>query len=435
MAVAWIACIGLLMPGAAFAQGLIRDAEIERTLGMIADPIFRAAGLSPSQVDIYIIDNPRMNAFVAGGNNIFIHTGMLRRLKTVDQLRAVIAHETGHITGGHIARRNEKLRQTRGVAGIGALLAVAAAAAGGGRGALAVGGLTQEAALRDFLSHNRAEESSADQASLRYMIAAGADADAIIEVMKMFSGQEILSQSRADPYVRTHPLWRDRMRYLEDRVANAPAPRTEDPAISYWHARMVAKFNGFIGTPDRTLSQYKDDKTEIGALARAVAYHQRPDIRRAMATVDSLIKARPKDPYYWELKGQFLLENGKAGEAVRAYRQSAALAPNEAQILSGLGRALVAVDQDGATREALPVLERARSMDDRNPQTFRDLAIVYARTGQNGKASLATAERFALQGKLQDASVHARRAAAQLPEGSAGWRQAQDILHVAGRDR
>ncbi len=422
-----------LLPAQTEAQGLIRDAEIERTLSLVSAPIFRAAGLSPSQVRIYIVQNPRMNAFVAGGNNIFIHTGMLRRLKTIDQLRSVIAHETGHITGGHMARRNEKLRQTRGVAGLALLLSVAAAVAGGGDAAIAGGAISQEAALRNFFNHTRVEESSADQAGLRYMIAAGADPRAAIEVMKLFSGQEILSASRADPYVRTHPLWSERIRLLEDKVANAPRAKPADPTEAYWYARMVAKFNGFIGRPDRTLRQYKNDKTEIGALARAVAYHKRPDIRKAMATVDSLIKARPNDPFYWELKGQFLLENGNAGQAVRAYRQAVALAPKEGLILGGLGRALIALDQPNATREALSILEKSRSLDKANPRTLRELAVAYARTGQNGRASLATAERFALQGRLRDASVHARRAATQLPEGSAGWRNAQDILSAADR--
>ncbi|MEO0913107.1 MAG: M48 family metalloprotease, partial [Pseudomonadota bacterium] len=328
-------------------------------------------------------------------------------------------------------RRNEKLRQTRGIAGIGLLLSVAAAAAGGGRGAIAAGAISQEAALRDFLAHTRAEEASADQAGLRYMVGAGADPEAMLEVMKLFVGQEFLSTSRADPYVRTHPLWRDRIRYLEDRVASAPRGKGTDPADAYWHARMVAKFNGFIGNPDRTLRQYRDDKTEAGALARAVAYHQRPNIRRAMAQVDALIRARPNDPFYWELKGQFLLENGDAAASIRAYRQAVALAPSEALILGGLGRALVALDQPGATREALAILEKSRSLVVANARTLRDLAIAYARSGQNGRASLATAERFALQGRLRDASVHARRAAAQLPEGSVGWRQAQDILLAA----
>ena len=433
-----LALVGTLVlsavPGAN-AQGLIRDAELEATLARISDPILRAAGLAPQRVAFYIIDNPRMNAFVAGGNNIFIHTGLFRRLDSADQIRAVIAHEVGHITGGHLARREARLRSTRGLAGLGLLLGVAAAAAGSPQGGAALGLLSQEAALREFLSHTRAEEAAADQASIRYMTAAGADPRAIVEVMQIFVGQDILSGSRRDPYVLTHPLWTQRLRLVEDRVANAPRGQALSPQDAYWHARMVAKFDGFIGNPSRTLRKYRDDRTEIGGVARAVAYHRIPDIRRALASVDGLIRARPNDPFYRELKGQFLIENGDAAGAAAAYRQAVALAPNEGLILAGLGRALLALDTASATREALAVLERARTLDDANPRVLRDLAVAYARTGQRGRASLATAERFALQGNLRDANVHARRAAQQLAEGSSGWRRAQDIIAAAERGR
>ncbi|MEM1268062.1 MAG: M48 family metalloprotease [Pseudomonadota bacterium] len=419
----------LSLPAA--AQGLVRDAEIEATLKRIADPILRAAGLSPSQVTLYIVSNPRLNAFVAGGNNIFIHTGLFRRLEGIDEIRAVIAHETGHITGGHVARRNQRLRTARGIAGLGVVLSVAAVAAGAPQAGIGLGIGAQEAALRDFLAHTRAEEAAADQASLRYMVAAGADPTAITRVMKLFSGQEILSGARQDPYVRTHPLWRDRLRYLEDRVASAPRGQGPSQLDAYWHARLVAKFDGFLGNPSYTLRKYKDDRTEIGALARAVAYHRLPDIRRSMQTVDGLLSIRPNDPFYNELKGQFLLENGDAAGATAAYRRAVSLAPREALIQAGLGRALVA--RGGADREALDVLERARALDPADPRMLRDLAVAYARNGQAGRAALASAERFALLGRLGDAKVQATRAAGQLPEGSAAWRRAQDIIAAADR--
>lgn len=415
------------------AQGLIRDAEIERTLSLIADPILRAAALNPRTVNIRIINNPRMNAFVAGGNNIYIHTGLLRRLKSIEQVSAVLAHETGHIAGGHLVRRDAQLRNSKGIAGLGLLLAVAVAVAGDRRVGAATGLLSQEAALRSFLSHTRSEEASADQAGLRFLVGAGVDPQGMIEVLKMFSGQELLSSSRADPYVMTHPLWSQRLRYIEDRIASAPRGKPASATDAYWHARMVAKFNGFIGSPRQTLRKYKDDKSEYGLLARAVAYHRYPDIRRSMQAVDALIRARPRDQFYRELKGQFLIEDGKAAASVKAYREAVSLAPKEPLILAGLGRALIALDQPGATKEAQKVLERARSLDPAIAGVFRDLAVAYARNGQIGNASLATAERFALQGRLRDAQIHATRAVKRLPEGSAGWRQAQDIITVAKR--
>ncbi len=433
MQVAILVVLVCVHTAAAHAQGLIRDAEIEATMSRLARPVILAAGLSPGQVNIYMINNPRMNAFVAGGNNIFIHTGLLRRLKTQDQLQAVIAHELGHIVGGHIARRNEKLRAGRGPVAIGLLLAAAAIASGNSEAGVTAGLIGNQIAQRDFLAHSRAEESAADQASLRYMAAAGAQPEAVLEVMRLFRGQDALSGRYVDPYAVTHPLWGQRIRYLQDRVASAPKGKPPSAQDAYWHSRMVAKFDGFIGNTRRTIQKYKDDKTEIGTLARAVAYHRVPNLKAARRNVDALIKARPNDPYYHELKGQFLLEGGDAKGAVSSYRTAARLAPNEALILSGLGRALVALDTGAATQEALDVLVRARSMDDKDPSVLRNLATAYARVGQTGRASLATAERFALQGRLRDAQVHARRATRQLSEGSPGWRQAQDILRLTTR--
>ncbi|MEM8870223.1 MAG: M48 family metalloprotease [Pseudomonadota bacterium] len=422
-----------LAASVASAQGLIRDAEVERTLDRISAPILRAAGLGAAQVNIFIVNDPRLNAFVAGGNNIFIHTGLMQKLQTVDQLRSVIAHETGHISGGHLARRNERIRRAQGSTALGVLLALGAAVGGAPEAGVAIGSLSGEAAFRQLLAHDRAEESSADQAGLSYMVAAGADPRAILEVMALFRGQEITSGRFSDPYLRTHPLWTQRLRQLEDRVANAPRGAPPPADLVYWHARMVAKLDGFLENPRRTLAKYKDDTTDIGALARAIAYHRHPDPERATATLQALLAARPDDPFYTELAGQFALENGNADAAVTAYRTAAQLAPDEPLILSGLGRALVALDTDPATREAVEVLTRARRLDKADARALRNLALAQARLGNEGQASLLTSERMLLLGRLNDAAIHATRAARALPQGSPGWRQAEDILRTTRR--
>lgn len=426
-----LCCLGAPL---AQAQALIRDAEIEATLDRIANPVLQAAGLSPNSVTIYIVDNPRMNAFVAGGNNIFLHTGLMRRLETVDQLRAVIAHEAGHIAGGHLARRNENIRRAQGTTALGAILAVAAAVAIAPEVGIATGLIGGEASLRGLLAHTRSEEGAADQAAVRYMSAAGADPNAILEVMRLFRGQDIVSERYIDPYVQTHPLWRDRIRYLEERVANTRQIAVQEPGLDYWHARMVAKLQGFLDSPRRTLRDFKSSG-EIDTMARAIAYHREPNTKQARSAMASLLRARPQDPYYHELDGQFALERGDVPASVAAYRQAVALAPSEPLILAGLGRALVAADTDIATREALSVLTRARQLDDADARALRDLAVVYARLGDTANASLATAERFLLLGRVQDAGLHARRAMAALPEGSPGWRQAAEIDTIARRTK
>ncbi|MBP7001104.1 M48 family metalloprotease [Amaricoccus sp.] len=429
-----LVALAALAAPAATAQSLIRDAEIEATLKRLAYPMIRAAGLNPATVRIYIINDREPNAFVAGGSNLFINTGLVTRLKTVDQLRAVMAHEIGHIAGGHLARRDAALGGARGIAAVGAAVAAAAALAGSPQAGLAIIAGSQNAALRTALAHSRAEEAAADQAGIRYLSAAGGDPEAALDVLRLFRGQEALLAGSQDAYTLTHPLWSERIALLEERVAKLPPPPEPDPEDVYWHARMVAKFKGFLNTPGQTLKAYPaSDASEPAMLARAVAYYREPSLRRALASVDALIAVRPDDPYYHDLKGQFLLEAGQAGAAAQEYRRAVGLAPKDPLILGGLGRALLNVDDPAATREAAEILRRAEAADRANPEVLRDLALAEARLGNEGQAALATAERFTLEGRPNDAYRLATRASALLPTGSPGWNRAQDVLTMARR--
>lgn len=375
-----------------------------------------------------------MNAFVAGGEQLFLNAGMISRLETIDQLRAVIAHETGHIVGGHYIRRDQALGGARGVAALGMIGALAAGLAGAPQAGLALGVGSRQVAERSALAHSRAEEASADQAGLRFMAAAGAEPRAALDVMRLFRGQEALYAHRQDAYVRTHPLFSERLRLIEDRVARLPRGKPPSAEDAYWHARMVAKFDAFLLSPRDTLRRYPEsDGSEVAVLSRAIGYHRLPDPARAVAHADALITARPGDPFYHELKGQFLLESGHAGAAAEAYRRAVSLAPGEALILGGLGRALLNTGGEAATREAREALERSARLDPANPDVLRDLALARARTGEEGLAALATAERYALEGRFSDALRNAERAAAMLPAGSPGWRQAQDLITGARR--
>ncbi len=418
----------------AAALSLIRDAEIEHTLKRIANPLFRAAGVNPGSVQIYIVNDRDPNAFVAGGQNIFIHTGLMTELDSIDELRAVIAHELGHITGGHLARREDGLRGRRNVAAIGMLGALAAAAGGVPEASVAIATGTAQVAHRSALAYSRGEEASADQAGLRYLSAAGSDPQAMLDVLDHFRGQDAMLGAYVDPYAQSHPLWSERIALIEDRVAKLPPggePAEEDV---YWHARMRAKLDAFLGSPAQTLRAYPDrDGSEAAQLARAIAWHRRPDPARADAAMAALLRARPDDPYYLDLEGQFLLESGQAAAAAETYRRAVSLAPKEPLILGGLGRALLNMDDDGATAEARDVLARAFEADEANASVLRDLALAEARLGNEGAAALATAERFTLEGAFSDAERNAVRAAALLPEGSPGWRRAEDIITMTRR--
>lgn len=416
------------------AQTLIRDAEIERSLRELAAPLMAAAGLGTQRMNFWLLNDDSLNAFVAGPKTIVLHTGLLLRLNTPEQVQAVLAHEIAHIANGHLARRPANLQASGRLARLGLALAIATAAiTGSGEAAAGLGIGTADASRRAFFAHTRAEEASADRSAGRYMVQAGIDPGAMVDVLEVFRGQEALTTIRQDPYVRTHPLTRDRLRAAESMANAAQVPDRDNSSSTYWYARLKGKLSAFLRNPSWTFQRIGNRQDEIALMRRAIAYHKTPDPVRAIATADALIEARPGDPYYTELRGQILFENRRYEAAVEAYREAVELAPREAQILAGYGRALLALKTPAANRDALKALQRAYSRDPIDPRLLRDLSQAYAANDQPGMASITVAERYALRGRLDDAAIHARRAAGLLPVGSPGERRAQDILRAADR--
>lgn len=422
----------LLAAVQAQAQTLIRDAEIENALRKLAAPIATTAGLNARNLRVLVLNDNSMNAFVADNRTIFLHSGLLLKMTSSAQLQAVLAHEMAHIANGHITRRRANLRNSGSAAALGLLLSAAVAATGNSKAAAGVAIGTSSSAQRLFFAHTRAEEASADQAGLRYMARANVPPEAMVEVLNLFRGQEALSSTRQDPYVRTHPLTRDRLRAVQGFAAGQQIKGTDRASEDYWFARARGKLEAFIRSPAQTLRKVgKNDTSDIALMRRAVAYHRRPDTQAALREIDRLLAKRPKDAYVHELKGQILLESRNFGTAVNAYGRAVNLAPKEALIAAGYGRALLALKTADGDRRALAALTQARARDPFDPSMLRDLAVAYARAGQNGHASLVTAERYALAGRLKDAETHAKRAAGLLPRGSAGWNRAQDVLAAA----
>lgn len=413
------------------AQGLLRDAESELALRELARPLLAAAGIGAGQIRFLIVEDRALNAFVGDGQHILIHSGLILRLKRAEELQAVLAHEIAHIANGHITRRAANARSMRTAAGLGLLLSAAAAAAGSGEAAAGIAAGTAGSAQRVFFGHTRAEEASADQSGIRYMVAAGVDPTAAADVLEIFRGQEALNIGRQDPYARTHPLSRERIRMLEGFAAGYADRARDDPAADYWFAVVQGKLAAYLQNPSQTIRATRGQDGAVALMRRAVAYHRMPKPADAIAAAQALVGAQPQSPYAHETLGWILLESRRPGAAVGAYRRAVALAPDEPLILAGLGRALVAEGSGGALREALEVLERSRSRDAANPGVLRDLATALAKTGDPGMASVVTAERFALLGRLADARVHATRAQGLLPRGSRGWLRAEDILIAA----
>ncbi len=413
------------------ALSLLRDPDIEYALSQLAAPVLKAAGLSPSRIRILVIDDRNLNAFVADQNHIFIHSGMLLKMKSAAMLQSVLAHEAAHISNGHLLRRPVAARNARTAAGLGAILAGAAAvAAGGGGDAVAGAALgAQSTAARLFFAHTRAEENAADNSGMRFMAIAAIDPQAAVEVMDIFRGQEALSVSRQDAYARTHPLSADRYRVLQRLAEGYKSRARPHPEADYWFARAKGKLSAFQRPPKWTLSRAKNsDYADVRLMRQAIAWHRQNQTTKAIKAINQAIAMRPDDPYLLEIKGQFLMESRQFKAATATYARAVRLAPEHALILGAYGRALLT---QGQIKTALKVLEKARAHDHQDTHVVRDLAQAYAKLGNRGMSSLLTAEYYAMTGRLKDAGIQAKRASDLLPRGSGAWQRAQDVLFAA----
>ena len=418
-----------LTPAAATAISLLRDSDVEHALQELARPILQAANLPSERVKILVVDDLQLNAFVIDNHHIFLNAGMVLKTNSASMLQSIIAHEAAHIANGHIARRAKTIKTARSAAGFGMALGIAAGAAGGnvalGTG-LAIG--LNSSAERNFLAYNRSEESSADQSAMQYMRRAGVSLQGMADVLEIFSGQESLLPARQDTYLRSHPLSRERLRQARSNAATQSSSKP-DLSAEYWHARAKAKLAAFLRPPSTILArEQRKLPKDLKAISKAIALSRQGQLSKALDQLRIAQSVRPKDPYYQDLYAELLMRNQKFSAAVTAYEKAVAMAPKDSLILAGYGRALLANNQISA---ALKTLENARSRDFRSTKLLRDLAVAYARSDKPEMAALVTAERFALQGRLKDANIHAKRAVLGLPTGSPAWQKAQDILSIS----
>lgn len=418
---------------------LIRDAEIENTIREYAKPVFATAGMSVDQVKVYLISDSRLNAFVAGGQNIFLNTGLLVRTNSAEQVIGVLAHETGHIVGGHLIRMRNAIREAQIKQIVAFLLGAAAAiAARDSRAGAATIGLGAKVAEGTFLKYSRANEQAADQFAITALNKAGISARGMLEFMQIVQNQELLMTANQDPYIRTHPITSSRIDFLRQQVARSPVSNRRLPArFTEMHQRMRAKLIGFLSPPSAVFRAYQpDDNSLASRYARAIAHHRQAETKEALKLIDGLIKERPRDAYFHELRGQILFESGRAAGAVGSLRRAVKLAPGEALLRTALGQALLALGSRRATRAALAHLRVAVRSDTTNPQAWRLLGIAHGKLGRIGLASLALAEYGLLIGDKKQVYGNIGRAERFLKKGTPAWFRIQDLKReIARRER
>ena len=414
------------------AQSILRDAETEAFLDEISAPLVEAAGLEPENVDIVLINDPSINAFVAGGQIVYIHSGLIDAADTAEEVQGVIAHELGHITGGHIRRYGEGMASASRISLLSLIAGIGAALAGAGEAAMGIMAAGQQAAMGKFLAFSRTQESSADFAGAEYLSKAGISGRGSLAFFGKLLNQEYrygYSQSDEAGFYRTHPLSGDRISALREVYEKDPA--WDRPANARNQAnfeRVKAKLVGYIAKPSATLRDYPESDRTVPALyARAYAYHQNARVDRALDAADQLLAKDPDDPYFLELKGQVLLESGRPLEALEPLRRATALTNAEPLIASLFGHALIATEDDANFAEAERVLRAAVGRDRRNPFAWYQLGVVYAARGDTPRARLASAEQQVMSGQYGLALRSAQAAEHGLERGTPDWIRAQDI--------
>ena len=427
-AIVLAACLAISR--AAAAESFIRDTEIEADIRAMVTPIWKAAGLEPSALHIYMIDDKQLNSFVAGGQNEFINTGLIMRAQTPNQLLGVLAHETGHIAGGHLSRTQQAMRNAS-IEGIIAMVLGAAAAVAGRNGAALLG--AEGVAQRAFMQYSLSQEASADQAALNFLDRAGMSSRGLLQFFQILQGEELLTGALQDPYLRTHPLTAQRIEYVRNHVDRSRYSNVADTAENIEKLKRIkVKLGAFISPPSSTLTAYPEkDQSLLARYARAIAYYRIPKLDKALPIIDGLIRDYPKDPYFLELKGQMLFENGRIADAVQPYEEAVRLAPGAPLLRISLAQVYIESNDPKMNKRAIAHLNDALRSEDKDNNGWHLLATAYGRDNQMGMAALALAEEGLSAGKKKDATQQASRAKALLLKNSAAYNRAEEIQREA----
>jgi len=433
-------------PQAALAQeqklALLRDTETEQLLRDYTKPILHVAGLEKQNIQVTIINEPVFNAFVADGHRIFVNHGALLQSETPNQIIGVLAHETGHLAGGHLARLREQLAAAQTQMIIGMLLGAGAVAAGAVRGGLSSGstGLadagaatltgSQNMIMRSLLSYQRQQEESADRAGVKFLTATGQSAKGMYETFKRFTNDSLFSSRGADPYYMSHPMPAERVAALEEIARTSPYwDKKDDAALQLRHDMMRAKISGFLERPDTVYRRYPLSNTSLPArYAHAISTYLHGDLNNALTQIDALIQTQPNNPYFYELRGQALIEGGRPAEGIAPLRKAVALSNNAPLIEILLGQALVGADNKAYTEEAINILRNAMARETEQPIGYTQLAMAFARKGDLAEADLASAQAAFLRGDNKTARDLASRAKTRFAVGTPGWVKADDIV-------
>lgn len=421
------------------APVIIRDTEIEKDIKSWVEPVMRAGGLDPNNVHLIIVESPEVNSFVAGGPNIFIYTGLLEKTDSASEIIGVLAHEMGHIRGGHLIRMQGAMKDASYESLLGTILGIGAAIAGhngGAAGAISIG--SQTSAMGSLLAFSRIQEASADQSALTTLQASCISPKGLVTFMKKIGAAEPLLYSQQDAWGRTHPLTQERVDAMEAGYERSPCKdKPIPPEIEDQYKRTMAKLKAFIA-PERVAWDFSDSDHSIPAsYARAIAAYRQNKVQDAIRDIDALLEREPKNPYFLELKGQMLVDFGHVEEALPAYRQSIDILHSAPLIRMAYANALIETSDRDKDRldEAIKQLEIAQRDEQRSGYIDHLLATAWGRKGDESMAKLYLAEEALLGGQKKYAKEQAQAALHGLKAGTQPYLRAQDIISYVDQNK
>jgi predicted Zn-dependent protease len=435
-----LSLVATIHAAAAQSIDVIRDAEIERVMRSYEDPILKAAGLDPHSVKLYLVNDPEINAFATQSpvpgesESIFVNAGSFLQLKTPNQLIGILAHETGHIAGGHIIRDSSAIRKAAIPMLLGLALGAAVMAMGGGAAGIGLIGLGQKAAQAQFFQFSRAQEATADQMGQRYLVATHQSGRGMLEVFNKFAGMEAeITYGHNTPLITDHPLSRERIELLQQLVEKSPYKDAKDsPATLHTFHLMQAKLAGFLDKVDTVMQRYPpSDTSEEGHYARAIAYFRKPDMKMAIDEANTLVKLDPKNPFFWEILGQIYVEMSQPQNGILPYEKSVALAPDEPLLRLSLAAAQIATGKPQFAKPALDNLKIVLRQENNNGFAWYEAAQAYSDLGNEPMANLSTAELHYNNGNYNAAVHFAGVAQKKLAAGTPDWQRATDILAIS----
>ncbi|MGV8929962.1 MAG: M48 family metalloprotease [Brevundimonas sp.] len=430
-----VAAVGLVLAAAspASAQSAIRDTEIEGIIHDWADPVFTAMGLEPSEVEILLINDNDLNAFATRGRIMGINTGLILKTRNPNELLGVIAHEAGHIRNRHTLRDGAQGAAMQPMLMTMALGALAIAAGAPDAGVVLLGN-SQYFGTLSALRYMTHQEGEADNTGARALQNAGESGRGLVSFFENFRSQEVFSDARRYPYFRSHPLSSDRIENLRRFVGEqSNYDHADSPERLAQHALILAKIHAFMDSPNQTLRDYPETDVSLpGRYARSIAWYRDGQTERAVTAVDALLAEQPDNPYFWELKGQILFEEGRPAEAIVAHQRSVELLPDAPLLRINLAHALIETQDPARLDQAVAELKRATALENDNTMGWRLLSQAYASQGKEGEARLASAEMYFAAGSERQATQFALRARDMLRPGSAEWTRAMDIVFASG---